>query len=82
MVIKLPMKLSITQEKINFIKTIKNFEKINAFLDLPKINEIKLMLIENGFYKNKPTEIKDSSIVNLIIKAQGKKPMRLKKERG
>ena len=39
------------------------------------------MLHEEGFYKNELYEIKDSSIMNLLLKAQGKKTIRIMKNK-
>lgn len=69
------------QERIDFIKTIVNYEKIDALMDLAKIRAIKHLMKEHGLYKNEIHEIKDTSIVNLLLKAQGRKPKRILKDR-
>lgn len=66
-------------QRIEFIRLIEGFEKINAYLDLEKISDIKKKLRDAGLYRNELREIKDSSIVNLLLKAQGKKPTRIMK---
>lgn len=47
--------------------------KIDPYLDLIKLQQIKKDLCENGFYKITYKEISDNSIINIILCAQGKK---------
>lgn len=61
-------------EKVEYIRAnVQNFQKINPFLDLSKISEIKERLVHAGFYKlNCLPTITDSCIINLLLKAQGR----------
>lgn len=67
------------QERIAFIKTIHGYEKINPYLDLGMIKKIKELLHKNGLYRVDLVEIRESSIINLLAKAQGRKPFRISK---
>lgn len=69
------------KERIAFIKSIDGYEKINPYLDLAMIKRIKQLLYENGLYQVDLVEIRESSVVNLLAKAQGKKPFRISKAR-
>lgn len=75
------MKNYTESDRIEFIKKIEGYEKINAYMDLAKLTKIKKMLHEQGLYKNELYEIKDSSIMNLLLKAQGKKTIRIMKNK-
>lgn len=69
------------QDRIDFIKNIPGFDKINALMEMTKVRKIKELMKENGLYRNDIHEIKDTSITNLLLKAQGKKPIRILKDR-
>ncbi len=69
------------QDRIDFIKTIQGYEKINALMEMTKVRKIKELMKEHGLYRNDIHEIKDTSITNLLLKAQGKKPSRINKDR-
>lgn len=75
------MKKITEQDRIDFIRTIVDYHKIDAFLDFSKIKAIKQLMKDYGLYKNRVDEIQDSSVVNLILKAQSKKPMKILKTR-
>lgn len=62
------------EEKIKYIKEhYPNLSKINPYIDRTAVLEIKDLLCDMGFYKNKAYYIPDLSIINIILKAQGKK---------
>ena len=73
------VRVATEQQRIAFIKSIEGYEKINPYLDLSMIKKIKELLHKNGLYQVDLVEIRDSSIVNLLTKAQGKKPFRISK---
>lgn len=64
--------------RIEFIRSIEGFEKIDPFLHISKIDDIKRLLFDNGFYQRSISDIQDSSIIKLILKAQSKKITRTK----
>lgn len=66
------------QDRIDFIKKIPGYESINPYLNHSKLIEVKTLLHKFGFYKNQVWTIPDSSILNLILKAQGKTPYKKK----
>lgn len=63
------------QQKVEYIKNhIPHYKKISPFLDLTSVNEVKMLLYDNGFYAHKKWQlIEDNSVINLILVAQGKK---------
>lgn len=67
--------------RIEFIRTIEGYEKINPYLDLRQIAKIKELLCQAGLYNTPIGYVKDCSIINLLLKAQSKKPIRTTKTR-
>jgi hypothetical protein len=61
------------QPKIEFIQNLVGYEKINAYTDVRAIRQIKELMFNAGLYKSPLNAINESSITNLILKAQGKK---------
>lgn len=64
------------QERIDFLRAnVPELGKIDPFLDLPAINRIKAMFADAGLYRKETLAcLADSTIINLILKAQGKEP--------
>lgn len=61
-------------EKVEFLKkNYPNINKINPYTDLGALTDIKFFLHENHFYKGWVSSIPDSSILNLVLIAQGKR---------
>lgn len=62
------------EEKIKYIKeNYPNLMKINPYLDRSAVIEIKELLCDMGFYKNKAYYVPDLSVINIILRAQGKR---------
>lgn len=60
--------------KVEYIKNhVINYKKIQPFLDLASVEQIKRDLHDNGFYKAKLRDVSDTAVINLILIAQGKK---------
>lgn len=68
-------------DRIKFIQTIDGFDKVNPYMDLIAITKIKRLLVEANLYKVDANEVKYSSIMNLLLKAQGKRPLRTTKHK-
>lgn len=67
----------VTSDKINFVRAnVVNYQCINPFTDMRALQEVKELLCKNGFYKNPPSMIMDTSIQNIIQEAKGEHPMR------
>lgn len=63
--------------RIEFIRTrIPNFMKINPYLDTFSVKEVRGQMRDSGLYRTRVEQIEISSIINLILKAQGKRPYR------
>lgn len=63
-----------SEEKMELIRAnFPNLSKINPYFDRMAVMDIKRFLCDVGAYKNRPCEIHDTAIINLIIAAQGKK---------
>jgi hypothetical protein len=67
----------VDQKKVEFVqKYVPNFKKINALQDRGAVEQVKRDLHEAGYYRTPLAMIRDVSVQNIILAAQGKKPLR------
>lgn len=68
-------------KKLEFIKSLPDIHKVNPYMSIRYLQDVKKMLCDAGFYKIQSGHICDSAIINLILVAQGKKKMHVPLEK-
>lgn len=73
----------ITEQKVKYIREkIPSYQTINPYVDRRGVDMVTAALVSGGLYRAKASSNHDSSVINLILLAQGKKRVYQAKRRG